>query len=49
MKIRIQGSKEQCLDGIDKLKKKVAILKISDFQPTQENPQAGVIYIEIGV
>lgn len=46
MKIRIQGSKEQCLGGIKRLQKNTGILKISDFVPIR-NSQIGVIYVEV--
>ena len=46
MKIRIQGSKEQCLDGVKRLQKNIGILKFSDFVPIK-NSQIGVIYVEI--
>ncbi|MEO0933534.1 MAG: hypothetical protein AAFY21_07165 [Cyanobacteria bacterium J06641_2] len=39
---------KQCLDGIKKLKNKVRILKVSDFQPLKENSQVGFIYVEVG-
>ena len=48
MRIRIQGDRNQCLEGIRKLKKTLEILKVSDFQPLKENPLLGRVYVEVG-
>ena len=48
MRIRIQGDKNQCLEGIRKLKKNLEILKVSDFQPLGENSPIGRVYVEVG-
>ena len=48
MRIHIQGDRNQCLEGIKKLKKTLEILKVSDFQPLKENSLLGRVYVEVG-
>lgn len=47
MKIRIQGSKEQCLDGIQKLRKSYEVLKVSGFYPSRDDFHLGKIFVEL--
>ncbi len=47
MTIRIEGTKEECLDGIAKLREILYVLDISDFEPVKDNPQLGTVYVKV--
>ncbi|MEO0841685.1 MAG: hypothetical protein AAF063_22610 [Cyanobacteria bacterium J06643_5] len=47
MKIRVQGTKKECMDGVETIRKNFEVLNVSIFFPSQHDFHIGVVFIEL--
>lgn len=47
MKIRVQGTKKECMNGVETIRKNFEVLNVSIFFPNQYDFHIGKMFVEL--